>query len=149
MNNDIRELYQELIMDHNQNPHNHHMMPHATHQAQGYNPLCGDKLTVYLHIEDDIVKEISFLGKGCAISQASGSLMTDIMIGKTVAEAEQLFIEFHHMMTQEGKKDYQQLDKLTILSGVKAFPARVKCATLAWHTLDAALHQDMHLISTE
>lgn len=146
---DIRELYQEVIMDHNRNPRNHHKMDDSTCQARGYNPLCGDQLTVYLHIHDGLLDDISFVGCGCAISQASASLMTDALKGKRVDEARVLFERFHTMLTHDGEIPALDLDKLTVLAGVREFPARVKCATLAWHTLDAALKQEDALVSTE
>lgn len=145
---DLRELYQEIIIDHNRNPRNHREMTAPSCQANGFNPLCGDKLTVYLQIESNVIQDISFVGCGCAISQASASLMTEALYGKTIQEAEQVFHHFHHMLTQDG--DSSQLSaKLTVLAGVRAFPARVKCATLAWHTLDAALKKDSIAACTE
>ena len=146
---DLRELYQEIIIDHNRNPRNHHAMEHPTCQARGFNPLCGDKLTVYVQVENNLVQDISFVGCGCAISQASASLMTDAMKGKTVAEAHQIFERFHTMLTSDDTIPDLALDKLTVLAGVRAFPARVKCATLAWHTLEAALKKDADPVCTE
>lgn len=146
---DLRELYQEVIIDHNRNPRNHHAMDNATSQARGFNPLCGDKLTVYVQIADNVVHDISFVGCGCAISQASASLMTDAMKGKTLTEAHQLFEHFHTMLTSDQDISELSLDKLTVLAGVRTFPARVKCATLAWHTLDAALKKEDALVCTE
>ncbi|MCX7117070.1 MAG: SUF system NifU family Fe-S cluster assembly protein [Legionellales bacterium] len=144
---DIRELYQEVIIDHNRNPRNHRAMDHATCEANGLNPLCGDKLTVYLRIHHGFIEDISFVGCGCAISQASASLMTDALKGKTVVDAHKMFDRFHAMITEGGESS--TLDKLTVLAGVRSFPARVKCATLAWHTLDAALKKDHLVVSTE
>lgn len=146
---DFRELYQEIIIDHNRNPRNHHAMDKPTSQARGFNPLCGDKLTVYVQVVNNVVQDISFVGCGCAISQASASLMTDAMMGKTIAEAHALFDRFHTMLTGDQAIPALSLDKLTVLAGVRAFPARVKCATLAWHTLEAALKKDATLVSTE
>lgn len=146
---DLRELYQEIIIDHNRNPRNHHAMENPSCQARGFNPLCGDKLTVYVKIANDLVQDVSFVGCGCAISQASASLMTDAMKGKTLAEAHQLFERFHTMLTSDAAIPELSLDKLTVLAGVRAFPARVKCATLAWHTLEAALKKDAALVCTE
>ena len=146
---DLRELYQEVIIDHNRNPRNHHEMANASCQARGFNPLCGDKLTVYVQVANGLVQDISFVGCGCAISQASASLMTDAMKGKTVVEAHELFERFHTMLTSDEQTSELALDKLTVLAGVRAFPARVKCATLAWHTLEAALKKDATLVSTE
>ncbi len=149
MNMELRELYQEIIIDHNRNPRNHHEMSNATTQANGFNPLCGDKLTVYAKLEQGLVSDVSFVGCGCAISQASASLMTDAIKGKTIKEAHEIFQKVHHMLTQEENTELTLIDKLTVLAGVKAFPARVKCATLAWHTLEAALNRDKSTIKTE
>lgn len=147
---ELRELYQEIIIDHNRNPRNHHVMADANYQAQGYNPLCGDKLTVYLHVAEDVIQDISFVGCGCAISQASASLMTEAVKGKTLAQAHALFTQFHQMATSdETAIPAESLDKLVVLAGVRAFPARVKCATLAWHTLETALKRDDTTASTE
>lgn len=149
MSADLRELYQEIIIDHNRNPRHHYEMKDPTVQANGFNPLCGDKLTVYAKIEGDVVTELSFVGCGCAISQASASLMTDSINGKTIKEAHELFHRFHHMLTQNEEGQLRGMDKLTVLAGVKAYPARVKCATLAWHTLEAALNKDTKIVKTE
>ncbi|MFA6303029.1 MAG: SUF system NifU family Fe-S cluster assembly protein [Legionella sp.] len=149
MSMDLRELYQEIIIDHNRNPRNHHVMADATTEANGFNPLCGDKLTVYAKIEQDKIVDLSFLGCGCAISQASASLMTDALKGKSVEEAHDLFKRFHSMLTQDDAQSVGVMDKLTVLAGVKAFPMRVKCATLAWHTLESALNKDHKVVSTE
>lgn len=147
MSLDLRELYQEIIIDHNRNPRNHHPMDDATTEANGFNPLCGDKLTLYLKLKDEKITDISFVGCGCAISQASASLMTEALEGKSVGEAHTIFNRFHHMLTQDGETE--SLDKLQVLAGVKAYPARVKCATLAWHTLEAALNKQSKAVSTE
>jgi nitrogen fixation protein NifU and related proteins len=149
MNMALQELYQEIIMDHNRNPRYHFAMTNATTQANGFNPLCGDKITVYLKIVGDEISDLSFLGCGCAISQASASLMTESLRGKTVAEAHRLFTRFHTMLTSDEEGDLLSLDKLSVLAGVKAYPARVKCATLAWHTLEAALNKEVATVSTE
>lgn len=146
---DIRELYQEMIIDHNRNPRHHYAMAHATTEAQGFNPLCGDKLTVYLKLEQQKVTDISFVGCGCAISQASASMMTEAICGKTIDEAHHLFEKFHQFMTSDEPENVFDEEKLAVLSGVRVFPARVKCATLAWHTLDAALRKDKQPVSTE
>jgi len=146
---ELRELYQEIIIDHNRNPRNHREMVNATRHAIGLNPLCGDKLTVYLRISDGVIKDVSFLGCGCAISQASASLMTDAILGKTIDEAHELFERFHTMLTHDGDIPLLSLDKLSVLAGVRMFPARVKCATLAWHTLEAALKKEDVTVSTE
>ncbi|MGC1854113.1 MAG: SUF system NifU family Fe-S cluster assembly protein [Candidatus Aquirickettsiella sp.] len=151
MMSDLRELYQEMILDHGRNPRHHHAMPLANQQAHGYNQFCGDRLTVYLKIEKDKIISISFQGSGCAISMASASLMSEILTGKTLSEAETLFEIFHQLLTSETTTPDQlhDLEKLAIFSGVKAYPARVKCATLAWHTLLAALKQKSETVSTE
>lgn len=149
MSQELRELYQEIIIDHNRNPRNHHAMEDASSQANGFNPLCGDKLTVYLKTEGDRVTDISFVGCGCAISQASASLMTDTLKGKTIQEVRETFERFHTMLTADTNEPLPTLDKLTVLAGVRAYPARVKCATLAWHTLDAALKKEPVVVSTE
>lgn len=146
---DLRELYQEIILDHNRDPHNHRVIANASSQANGFNPVCGDKLTVYLSINNHAIQDVSFMGCGCAISQASASLMTDVMAGKTIDEAHHLFERFHQMLTGEENAASPQMDKLAVLAGVRAFPARVKCATLAWHTLEAALKKDQLLVTTE
>ncbi len=146
---DLRELYQEIIMDHNKNPRHHHDMARATHQAMGFNPLCGDKLTVYVNLQDDVIKDMSFVGCGCAISQASASMMTDALCGKTKQEALHLFKKFHDLLTQDAPPSADLGDQLNVLMGVRAYPARVKCATLAWHTMDSALKKDGLTASTE
>lgn len=149
MSAELRELYQEIIIDHNRNPRNHYAMDDATSQANGFNPLCGDKLTVYAKLSDGTIVDLSFVGCGCAISQASASLMTDALKGKTIDEAHELFHRFHHMLTIDDDTQLTAMDKLTVLAGVKAFPARVKCATLAWHTLEAALNKKTAVVKTE
>jgi nitrogen fixation NifU-like protein len=137
---DLDELYQEVILDHNKSPRNFRTIENADRNAQGFNPLCGDQVTVYLRLQDGIIRDISFQGSGCAISKASASMMTTALKGKTEAEAHELFEEVHRMLTggADGGSD-GRLGKLVILSGVCKFPARVKCASLAWHTLNAAL----------
>jgi nitrogen fixation NifU-like protein len=141
---DLRDLYQDIILDHGQRPRNFRVQPQATHFARGHNPLCGDKVTVYVTMADERIKDVSFEGRGCAISQASASLMTEILRGKTLAEAEALFKTFHGKVTggqipatPAALED--DLDRLEPLTGVKSYPARVKCATLAWHAFEAAL----------
>jgi len=148
---DLRELYQEVILDHNKRPRNFQKLEGANRTAEGYNPLCGDQITVYLRLEDDVIKDISFQGSGCAISKASASLMTASVKGKTQAEAEVLFDGVHTMLTGERDTivDPHELGKLAVLSGVCEFPARVKCASLAWHTLRAALKGDGGVVLTE
>ena len=147
---DLRELYQEIIMDHNRNPRNHFIMEDATTSAQGFNPLCGDKLTLFLKIKDNHLVDISFKGCGCAISQASASLMTEALKDKSTNEAHAIFQAFHEMMTATTPKDVlSEFTKLKVLQGVREFPIRVKCATLAWHTLDKALSHDDDIVTTE
>lgn len=148
---ELRELYQEVILDHNKRPRNYRKLEDATRTVTGYNPLCGDQFTVYLRLDGEVIRDISFLGSGCAISQASASLMTDSVKEKTAREAETLFEKVHTMLTEEHKAeiDLDQLGKLAALSGVWEFPARVKCASLAWHTLRAALRGDAEVVSTE
>ncbi|KAA0253390.1 MAG: SUF system NifU family Fe-S cluster assembly protein [Acidobacteria bacterium] len=138
---DLAELYQELILDHNRAPRNYGTIPDPNRKALGHNPLCGDQFTLFLRVEEDVVKEVVFQGKGCAISKASASLMTEAVKGKTVAEAEALFRRFHELVTgpPDAKADTKGLGKLAVFAGVREYPARVKCASLAWHTLHAAL----------
>ncbi len=147
---ELSDLYQEVILEHNKNPRNFREMPGANFRADGHNPLCGDQLKVYLHVDGDIVTDVSFTGSGCAISKASASMMTQALKGKTKDEAERLFDEFHRMVT--GKLDIENeenhLGKLRIFAGVLEFPARVKCASLSWHTVHAAL-QGEEAVSTE
>ncbi len=147
---ELSELYQQVILDHNKKPRNFHKLEAANRTAEGYNPLCGDQLKVYLDLEDNVVKDISFEGSGCAISKASASMMTQAIKGKTRAEAETLFNEFHKMVTGEMNEETEpnHLGRLTIFSGVREFPARVKCATLSWHTMHAALKGE-ETVSTE
>src|ERR1700722_16183190 len=134
----VDDLYQETILDHSKRPRNFHAMEGANRQAEGYNPLCGDKLKLFLRVEDDIVKEASFTGAGCAISTASASLMTESLKGKTRTEALHLLDEFHQLLTTDVQAA-KDLGKLVVFCGVREYPARVKCATLAWHTLKTAL----------
>jgi len=138
---DLRELYQEVIFDHYKRPRNFHPLPGADCSAEGHNPLCGDRITVYLKTNDGVIEDVSFEGSGCAISTASASLMTEVLKGRSLADVERLFAEFHAMVTDAEAGPRPELGKLEVLSGVREFPARVKCATLAWHTLNAALHQ--------
>jgi nitrogen fixation NifU-like protein len=148
---DLRELYQELIIDHSKRPRNFKVLEAAGRKAEGYNPLCGDKVTVFLELEDERVKNVSFQGSGCAISTASASVMTESVKGKTLAEVEALFDIFHRMVMGKpaATGNAPELGKLTVFSGVSEFPARVKCATLAWHTLHAALQGAGETVSTE
>lgn len=146
---DLRELYQQVIMDHNKRPRNFREIEQANHLAHGNNPLCGDKLVVYVKLEGDVIEDISFKGSGCAISMASASLMTEALKGKSMEEAQAIYEQVHKSMTGE-KTDRNLLGKLEVLSGVKDFPARVKCATLSWHTVNAAVDNDHDIsISTE
>jgi len=140
---ELSELYQQVILDHNKKPRNFHKLENANRKAEGFNPLCGDQLNVYLRLEDDQVQEVSFEGSGCAISKASASMMTQAVKGKTRQEAEALFNEFHRMATGELDEENEpnNLGRLTIFAGVRDFPARVKCATLSWHTMHAALNE--------
>ena len=146
---DLRELYQEVIFDHYKKPRNCHVLDCANHQAEGYNPLCGDQVTVYLKVDNGVITDLSFKGTGCAISTASASLMTEALKGKRVDEVEELFEDFHHMVTTPEDSPHPELGKLEVLAGVSEFPARVKCATLAWHTLQSALKNQNKPVSTE
>jgi nitrogen fixation protein NifU and related proteins len=146
---EITDLYQEMIVDHSRKPRNFRRLENATHRAEGFNPLCGDKVTVYADIEDGVVRDISFEGEGCAISTASASLMTEAIKGKSKQEVEQLFARFHDLATGKDGSDPSGLGKLAVFSGLRGFPTRVKCATLAWHTLRAALEQTREVITTE
>lgn len=146
---ELRELYQEVIIDHNRNPRNHRVIENATSEALGFNPLCGDKLTVYLDVHHSVIRDISFMGCGCAISQASASLMTEALCGQTIEKAHEMFQNFHQMLTSEDEAPLLEIDKLTVLAGVRLFPVRVKCATLAWHTLEAALKKENVTVTTE
>lgn len=149
MLDDLRDLYQEVIFDHNRNPRNFRAMDDADRQIDGFNPLCGDRLTLFIKISDGgVISEASFQGQGCAISTASASLMTEIVKGKTEEEAEQLFTLFHKMATGEHV-EMDELGKLAVLAGVCEYPARVKCATLPWHTLDALLKGSEEPVTTE
>jgi len=145
---DLRELYQEVIFDHNRHPRNFGPLEGANHVAEGHNPLCGDRIDIHLQIADGVVREAHFVGSGCAISTASASLMTEAVIGKRVEEAHQLFAEFHQLIVGNGEQG-EHLGKLIIFSGVRGYPSRVKCATLAWHTLEAALKGSAQPVTTE
>jgi len=148
---DLRELYQQVIIEHSKSPRNYKRLDEANRSAEGYNPLCGDQISVYIFVEDNRVKDIAFQGTGCAISKASASLMTAAVKGKTVSEAEELFERFREMATsrRDAEVDEEALGKLMVFSGVREFPVRVKCATLAWHTLHAALQGEEAPIKTE
>ena len=145
---DLSDLYQEVILDHNKRPRNFRTLEIANHVAEGFNPLCGDRLHLYLLVEDDVVADVGFQGSGCAISKASASLMTDSIKGRPVAEVRALFERFRTMVTTPPEESVEDLGKLSVLSGVREFPVRVKCASLAWHTLKAALDRDP-IASTE
>lgn len=146
---ELRDLYQQVIFDHYKRPRNCHALEHASHEAEGHNPLCGDNVKVYLDVDDGVIRDVGFEGGGCAIATASASLMTELLKGKRVEEVEHLFDEFHGMVTGSEPADSAELGKLEVLAGVREFPARVKCATLAWHTLKAALKERHGRVSTE
>jgi nitrogen fixation NifU-like protein len=145
---ELRDLYQEVILDHNRRPRNFHALAGASHSAEGYNPLCGDRLTLYLKLNGDTIEDVSFEGAGCAISKASASMMTDALKGRSIAEADALFDRFHRMVTTPPSEPVEDMGKLSSLAGVREFPVRVKCASLAWHTLRAALSNEQRT-STE
>jgi nitrogen fixation NifU-like protein len=148
---DVRELYQSTILDHNKRPRNFRVPAGANREARGNNPLCGDQLTVYLQVEDGVVKDVGFQGSGCAISKASASLMTEAVAGRTLAEVEALFTRFHELLTRDATTpaELEGLGKLAVFSGVREYPVRVKCATLPWHTVRAAAHGDATTVKTE
>ena len=148
---ELRDLYQEVILDHNKSPHNYREMADASRIALGHNPLCGDKMKLYVRIDGDRIADVAFQGSGCAISKASASIMTDAIMGKSLAEAETLYGKFHDLLTgpSDVKADGAGLGKLAVFSGVREFPARVKCATLAWHTLETALKGASEVAKTE
>jgi nitrogen fixation protein NifU and related proteins len=145
---ELTDLYQEVILDHNRRPRNFRRIDRPTHSAEGYNPLCGDRVSVFMQVEGDRIADLCFEGSGCAISKASASLMTDRLKGCTVGEAQDLFSRFHQMVTTPSGTDVEDLGKLSALAGVREFPVRVKCASLAWHTLKAALDRE-GMVSTE
>lgn len=136
---ELQELYQELILEHSKHPRNYRVLDPASHQAEGYNPLCGDHYTVFVNVEGGKIQEITFQGSGCAISKSSASIMSQMLKGKTTEEAESMFEEFHGIVTGQRNGDAKDLGKLEVFSGVAGFPTRIKCAILAWHTLRAAL----------
>ena len=148
---ELSDLYQEVILDHNRRPHNFRVIESPSATQEGYNPLCGDRLTLYVKLDGDVIRDVAFQGSGCAISKASASLMTDALKGKTVEEARELFERFHNMVTYEPESPTPDLGKLAVLAGVREYPTRVKCASLAWHTLRAAVagHNDQQPVSTE
>ena len=148
--NDLRELYQQVILDHNKHPRNFGELDGADRHADGYNPLCGDRLALYMNLDSNVITEVSFVGSGCAISKASASLMTDAVKGKTLAEARRLFDEFHSMITSsETPANLELLGKLAVFTGVRDYPTRIKCASLAWHTLRAAFENSQESASSE
>ncbi len=148
MSGDLNDLYQEVILDHNRRPRNFHVLQDASHRAEGYNPLCGDRLTLYLKIDDGVIRDVGFEGSGCAISKASASLMTDAVKGQSTADARSLVDRFQRMVTTPPEQEVEDLGKLSALAGVREFPVRVKCASLAWHTLKAAIDRRVS-VSTE
>ena len=148
MNDELQDLYQEVILDHNKRPRNFRVLE-GGRKAEGYNPLCGDRFTVYLHIDNGTIKDVSFQGSGCAISKASASLMTESVKGKSIEEAKATFDEFQKMLTGPTDAPTDNLGKLTVLAGVRQFPIRVKCASLPWHTLKSAVEARDEVVSTE
>ena len=147
---ELSDLYQEVILDHNRRPHNFRVIEPASAKQEGYNPLCGDRLTLYLTLAGDVIKDVAFQGSGCAISKASASLMTDALKGKSIGEARALFDQFHAMITSNPETPPADLGKLSVFAGVREFPTRVKCASLAWHTMKAAVaHEGDGPVSTE
>ena len=147
---ELSDLYQEVILDHNRRPHNFRVIEGSTAKQEGYNPLCGDRLTLYLTLDGDVITDAAFQGQGCAISKASASLMTDAIKGKTVVEARDLFEHFHAMITSDPDTQQEDMGKLSVLAGVREFPTRIKCASLAWHTMKAAVaHETDAPVSTE
>ncbi|HEY7064287.1 MAG TPA: SUF system NifU family Fe-S cluster assembly protein [Chloroflexota bacterium] len=150
---ELTDLYQQVILDHNRRPRNYGKLEGANRQAEGFNPICGDHLTLYLRLKGDVIDDLRFEGEGCAISKASASLMTDSLKGKTAAEAETLFERIHEMLTGSGEVDLEaqadELGKLAVFSGVREYPSRVKCASLSWHALHSALQGEATPVSTE
>lgn len=146
---DLRDLYQEMILDHYRRPRNFRPMENASGEVNGYNPLCGDRVKVFVAVRDGVVEDVSFQGSGCAISTASASMMTELVVGRTEAEAEGLFEEFHRLVTEGSVADEESLGKMAVFAGLSEYPARVKCATLSWHTMRAALKGSTDAISTE
>ena len=146
---ELRDLYQEVILEHAKAPRNYREQPEPAAKAEGYNPLCGDRCTVFINTQGGVIKDISFQGNGCAISKASASMMTQSLKGKTLQEAEEMFKSFHGLVTGREREGAADVGKLKVFAGVSEFPARVKCATLAWHTLEAALHGDQKSVTTE
>jgi nitrogen fixation NifU-like protein len=151
VSDELRDLYQDVIIEHSKRPRNFRELGSTAHKAEGYNPLCGDEVTVYIDLENDVVKDVSFKGSGCAISTASASVMTELLKGKSRAEAERLFHTFHDLVTgkSENGGDAENLGKLAVFAGVSEFPTRVKCAVLCWHTLKAAMEGKDDAVTTE
>ncbi len=146
---DLSDLYQEVILDHNRTPRNFRVLDRPTHRAEGFNPLCGDRLDLFVNVDADRIADIGFQGSGCAISRASASLMTDALKGRSLGEARDLFQRFHQMVTTPPDVSVEDLGKLSVLSGVREFPVRVKCASLAWHTMKAALEEQQRATTEE
>ena len=148
---ELKELYQEIILDHNKNPKNYGELEHYNHSSEGYNPLCGDRLNIYLQIEEERIKDIHFVASGCAISKASASVMTIELKGKTIEQAKELFHKFQKLLTSEEKvtPDFDEYGKLAVFAGVREFPTRVKCAILGWHTVLAAIEDKNEAVTTE
>lgn len=148
---ELKELYQQIILDHNKNPKNYGEPENYNHTSEGYNPLCGDRLNIYLQIEDDKIEDIRFVASGCAISKASASVMTTELKGKTIEQAKELFHKFQELLTSEEKvtPDFAEYGKLAVFAGVREFPTRVKCAILGWHTVLAAIENENEVVSTE
>ena len=151
MSEELRDLYQEVILDHSKSPRNFREMPDHDRKIDGYNPLCGDKITLFMKIEDNIVKDVSFQGQGCAISTASASLLTEIMKGQAVEVADKLYEDFHKLVTTPPDQPIyvENLGKLKVFSGIREFPMRVKCATLCWHALQSALKDNLDVVTTD
>ena len=147
---DLSDLYREILLDHNSKPRNFRRLEDANRSADGYNPLCGDKIELYLKVDDQVIADVGFQGSGCAISRASASMLTQSIKGQSVERAQQIFEAFHRMLTEpEAELDYDTLEDLESLAGVSEFPTRIKCAVLAWHTLHAALEQQSDIVTTE
>jgi len=146
---DLRELYQQVILDHNKKPRNFRVIEPCEHEADGFNPLCGDKVHVYVTLDGDTIADVTFQGEGCAISTAAASMMTEAIKGKSIAEAEAIFAAYQKMVTGDVEADSAQLGKLVIFEGVREYPMRVKCATLAWHTMRSALRDSNETATTE
>lgn len=148
---DLRELYQQIILDHNKSPKNYGKIVNCSHASEGYNPFCGDHIKIYAQVKDGIIKDIKFEGEGCAIAKASGSIMTALLKGKTIEEAEKLFKAFQDLITSDvdSEVDLEHLGKLAVFAGVREFPTRVKCAGLAWHTVKAAIDKKDEVVTTE